>query len=95
VLLVFTAHGWGGGPVVFDRTLFECLFVVRVKWAGPWLLIAVFACRAWMHPFPDDGSPYPRRYCGRCRYNLLGVPQPRCPECGSELHMPERATEGG
>jgi hypothetical protein len=83
----FTAYGWGDGPIVFNRLLFQCSLVAPVQWAGPWFLVAMFAYRAWMHPLPDDRSPYPRRYCGRCRYNLLGVTSPRCPECGSELDM--------
>ena len=35
---------------------------------------------------PEDGTPYPRRYCGNCYYNLHGLDTAeRCPECGEPV----------
>jgi hypothetical protein len=59
-----------------------------IRYAAPWLIIAAFAWRARMASYREDGSPYPRRYCGRCRYNLHGLDSARCPECGAELERP-------
>ncbi len=61
------------------------MFVYSVMMAGPWVLIAFYAWRVPMRKPADDGSPYPRRYCGNCYYNLYGVDSQRCPECGVEL----------
>lgn len=64
---------------------FQFLFVYLVAYAGPWLLIALYAWRVPMRPLPDDGSPFPRHYCDRCGYNLHGLASTQCPECGSRL----------
>lgn len=64
---------------------FWWLCVHSVGVAGPFLLIAIYAWRVPMAALPEDGSPYPRRFCGKCRYNLHGLDGHRCPECGSEL----------
>jgi hypothetical protein len=70
---------------VLNKWSFQWLFVHLPGQAGPWLLIAIYAWRVPMRALPDDGSPYPRQYCGRCHYNLHGLDATRCPECGSEL----------
>jgi len=31
------------------------------------------------------GSPSEEGFCAKCRYPLRGLPEPRCPECGSEF----------
>jgi hypothetical protein len=68
--------------MLIDQGPFQSAFVQLPYYAVPWLLIAWFAWRAPMKPLPDDGSPWPRRYCGKCGYNLHGVDGGRCPECG-------------
>ena len=32
--------------------------------------------------------------CPVCKYNLRGLTQPRCPECGRQLELSVRATDG-
>ncbi|MBI4582099.1 MAG: hypothetical protein HY718_20550 [Planctomycetes bacterium] len=49
------------------------------------LLIAIYARRYPMRVPPEDGSPWPRRYCGQCGYNLHGIEAAECPECGRRL----------
>jgi hypothetical protein len=70
---------------LINRYAFTKIFVDSVFTAGPWLLIAVFAWRVPMTRLPEDGSPFPRRYCGKCRYNLHGLDTNVCPECGAKL----------
>ncbi len=64
------------------------LFVDPVRLVGPWLLIAIYAWKATMRQPPDDGTPFPRRFCGKCYYNLHGIEANRCPECGTEFEPP-------
>ncbi|MCH8881777.1 MAG: hypothetical protein IID34_18065 [Planctomycetes bacterium] len=67
---------------------FVLLFVDPVRLVGPWLLIAIYAWKAPMRKPPDDGTPFPRRFCGNCYYNLHGIEASRCPECGTGFEHP-------
>ena len=67
---------------------FGYLFVDSVRLIGPWLLIAIYAWRVPMRMPPDDGTPFPRRFCGNCYYNLHGNDSERCPECGCAIISP-------
>lgn len=69
--------------VLGNQPAFLLLFVDTVASAGPWLLIAWYGWRVSMKTLPDDGSPFPRRYCCRCHYNLRGLETTVCPECGT------------
>ncbi len=70
---------------LLNSSAFDSYFVSSVRYVGPWLLIAYYAWRVPMRQLPDDGSPFPRRFCGRCLYNLHGLTSDRCPECGASL----------
>jgi len=47
---------------------------------------------AWRrrHPLPDA-----LRFCPACGYDLMGLRQPVCPECGASVHLPQAAAPGG
>lgn len=70
---------------LLNSSSFNSYFVSSVCYVGPWLLIAYYAWRVPTRQLPDDGSPFPRRFCGRCLYNLHGLTSDRCPECGASL----------
>ncbi len=70
---------------VWSNLEFLGIFVHPVQTVGPWLLIAFYARFVRMWRVPDDGSPWPQRYCGKCWYNLQGLVGDRCPECGSQF----------
>lgn len=72
----------GSFPYILNTGFFFNFFVWWVYYAGPWLLIAIYCCRVPMRLPSDDGSPFPRYYCNRCRYNLHGLEIQQCPECG-------------
>ncbi len=74
---------------VWTQHDFLGLFVNPVRLVGPWLLIAIYAWKVPMRKPPDDGTPFPRRFCGNCYYNLRGIEAGRCPECGTEFESSE------
>lgn len=73
------------GLYLLNSDSFRFLFIDTARQAGPWILIALFAGKYPMRVPPDDGSPFPRRYCGHCWYNLHGIDLSVCPECGRQL----------
>ena len=73
------------GCSLLNEYLFHMVFVESVLRAGPWLVIAWYVSRLPLRATPEDGSPYPRQYCGSCLYNLHGISATNCPECGCEL----------
>jgi hypothetical protein len=40
----------------------------------------------------DSRSPSEEGFCLKCRYPLRGLPEPRCPECGTVFHPNDRHT---
>lgn len=75
-------HGPYFGMAPWTQSLFDAYFIAPISAVGPWLIIACFARWAPMSNPPEDASPFPRRYCGRCGYNLHALTTTRCPECG-------------
>lgn len=61
---------------------------VRFPFWFPTLLFSAWPLLAFVR------GPMRRRYrrkrglCLQCGYNLTGLPQPRCPECGTEFNRP-------
>ncbi len=72
-------------PHAWTKHDFMWLFVLPAFYVLPWLLIAGYAWRVPMRKPPDDGTPFPRRYCAKCLYSLYGNKSDRCPECGCLL----------
>jgi len=100
IWLLYATFSWGrtltelpnGWRFLANSRLFELLCVYPAAEVGPWLLIAVWSWRAMVLSRLEDGSPYPRRYCGRCYYNLHGLESEVCPERGSRLKPPAEVT---
>lgn len=74
-------------PYSWTNHDFMWLCVFPAHYVLPWLLIAIYAWRVPMRKPPDDDTPFPRRYCAKCHYNLYGNESGRCPECGSLLSV--------
>lgn len=90
--MCYLAFGTGplGHLAILNLNMFFVGCVHSVKMIGPWVLITVLVWKELLRGLPDDGSPLPRSFCGRCRYNLHGLDHPeRCPECGSMLDWPK------
>lgn len=80
---------------LFNQRAFWSLFVTPVRVAGPWLLIVIWAKYYPARVLAGDGAPFPRRFCGNCRYNLHGIDSTRCPECGAVLDPSEPDSDPG
>ncbi len=65
-----------GGTAAFSERWYS--FAVLATLLIPPLAVAIFAF-GWLGR-RAGGDAYPR--CDHCGYNLSGLPQPRCPECG-------------
>ena len=56
----------------------------------PMLVVGVPTVLSWHRSRPVPG------HCQKCGYNLAGLPEPRCPECGTEFDPPRSpAPEAG
>ena len=86
VLVTGFSVSWG---TVFVRP--SCKTPVRALWdltqIGPLVLVGVVMVEAmshsvlmWLRRFPPKPG-----YCESCGYNLYGLPEPRCPECGTSF----------
>ncbi len=75
------------GPIAgFDEgpeAGWQILIVIWLMVAVPVILSSRFF---WVQPRRDE-LPDPLR-CPKCGYSLLGLTEPRCPECGQEFKMP-------
>ncbi len=80
--------------ILLNQHAFRAVAVEAIADAGPLVVIAYFARRYPLRPPPDDGSPFPRRYCGACGYNLHGIDDDRCPECGVKTGMESTEPRG-
>lgn len=72
----WAAKGFGIMQAFVELPFNELVPLLLIVWAGR---------SAQSIGFRDDGSPWPRRYCGKCFYNLQGVQSEKCPECGTTL----------
>jgi hypothetical protein len=67
-------------------------------WAPPWITLAI----SWLFAFilaavtfvqmEDLGAAKPN-HCEKCCYDLLGIEDGICPECGTPIVPPERSAE--
>lgn len=76
-------------PYVLTKHEFIWSCVMPAHYLIPWLLIAVYAWRVPMRKPAEDDTPFPRRFCAHCLYNLYGNKSDRCPECGHALSLPD------
>ena len=65
-----------GAPVLFD------VYCVTVPYIPCVLAVCIYA--VLLRRF--NAKAYERETrCRRCSYNLRGIPEPRCPECGEHI----------
>lgn len=70
------SESWG--PVlqwIFGVAVMACALSMI---AGITILYSRFVMRSY---FPPSPPPFPT--CKKCEYPLIGLPEPRCPECGT------------
>ena len=82
-------HGFTS-PILFGGVVIVSALVATFNlWAGALTFTAgiVFWCRVATAIF-ESGLRFDNR-CIRCGYNLTGLPEPRCPECGRPFEPAE------
>ena len=79
-LSLWNDWGWGGEFWVYVKLPLYAIFVTV---AIPTLLVWRFMPK------------FPRGHCRRCGYNLTGLTEARCPECGTGVDMVKRRLRPG
>ncbi len=72
--VVCEPHGDGLRFALVGRTRFGGFTLPLIK---PFAAVAIPTLRAWRFV-----PKFPRGHCRRCGYNLTGLTEARCPECG-------------
>ena len=54
--------------------------ILKIPLWAPLLLVAIPTAWLWRRV-----RRYPPGHCNKCGYNLTGLPEPRCPECGRKF----------
>lgn len=70
-----------GGPAAHCNT--GPMFLLTYVIAGPLALLGFLSSWLGMSRFWKIGATGPPGVCTRCGYNLRGLPERRCPECGT------------
>lgn len=91
-----TAFRCPAGPLLATIIiLIQCALAVNIAIGQPkdvlycaYMLLALAALYFVWRRF---ARAYPPGHCRRCGYNLAGLPEPRCPECGARFDPDESA----
>jgi len=77
------------GPIILPLLIWGVLAIWDVPLAGsPWWIIAFVAAMGWL-VHRSWNRAYAQAHgdrCVGCGYLLIGLPQPRCPECGRDFY---------
>jgi hypothetical protein len=77
------------GPIILPLLIWGVLAIWDVPLAGsPWWIIAFVAAMGWLMRRGWNAA-YERAHgdrCVGCGYLLIGLPHPRCPECGRDFY---------
>jgi predicted amidophosphoribosyltransferase len=84
--LLYTAFGRGFVPSV--DLLFTARFALLLLLTAVQVIILATVTRSYVRMRRRRAG-----HCERCSYNLRGLPEPRCPECGTAFEPPEFADE--
>jgi len=69
------------GPINFPGHVMLSRTLLTVFVFGPVIVFA--SLTAWIVPFWQDYRRTPFGFCRHCRYDLHGIENPVCPECGT------------
>jgi hypothetical protein len=77
------------GPIILPLLVWGVLAIWRVPLAGsPWWIVAFVVAMGWLVR-RGWNTAYAQAHgdrCVGCGYLLIGLPQPRCPECGRDFY---------
>ena len=77
-----TGFGWGLHSPYSGSSTWRAGGKTVLRWYPLWPLLPVVGLPTGLLLWLDRRRRIPPGHCQRCAYNLTGLPEPRCPECG-------------
>lgn len=75
-----------GAQASYERAVYCQLWYVGV-------VLACYPCVAFVRGPLQHWRRQKRGLCVKCGYNLTGLPEPRCPECGTRFESSQRGAD--
>jgi len=86
-----------GYPATVLEPLLEKTGIIHRGTVGAWLPLVVVCMLSWMllgaivgfarwKILAAGATPHYSEFCSNCGYDLRGLPEPRCPECGTSFN---------